>query len=166
MARNMLYDAKSLLLFEESSTFLSRVDVRVKILYILVSIATAFYVQSLYMLIALLLANIALISIDRSVLLRYLSLTKFLAPFIALLYAINIGLTVALTDENIFDALYTQTKAVLRVFVCSLPILVLFATATPMQILQALTKLGIKYVYLYPFIVALRFIPILLSEMG
>ncbi|MCS7111994.1 MAG: energy-coupling factor transporter transmembrane component T [Ignisphaera sp.] len=160
------FDAMSYaLLYEELSSPLHLLDPRAKLLYVVLTIAVSVAVSRLDALLLVLAVNLAVLALYRNLIARFILLLRGLAPFIAIIVVFNILVSLAFTSVSIAETVATQLRSVTRIACLTAALLVLLSTTTPRQIIQAFTSIGITYTYVYPFIVALRFIPILFSEM-
>ena len=153
------------LLYEDFNTVFHNLDPRSKLLYIVLTIVISMAINNLTTLISILITNIMLLALHRTFLKKFISLLKGLSLFISIIIIFNIVITLAFTEMSIVDIVSTQIKSIARVLNLIIAILILLTTTTPWQIIQAFTKIKIRYTYIYPFIIALRFIPIIFSEM-
>lgn len=153
------------LLYEESNSILHAIDPRAKLLYVVLTIAVSMAVARLDILLLVLAANLVLLPLYRNLVAKFALFLRGLAPFIAIIVVFNIMISLAFTDASVAEVATMQIMSVARILCLAISILVLLSTTTPWQIIQAFTKIGITYTYVYPFIIALRFIPIVFSEM-
>ncbi|MEM0005355.1 MAG: energy-coupling factor transporter transmembrane component T [Ignisphaera sp.] len=153
------------LLYEESNSTLHAIDPRAKLLYVALTIAVSMAVARLDILLLILVANLVLLTLYRNLVVKFALFLRGLAPFIAIIVVFNIMISLAFTNISLAEVAIMQIRSVARILCIAIPILVLLSTTTPWQIIQAFAKVGITYTYVYPFIIALRFIPIVFSEM-
>ncbi len=167
MAKRSIFEGLSYaLIYEELKGFYHNIDPRAKLLYAAATIA-ALIVNDLQKLLVILALNLALTLLYLRILNRLAALLKGLSIFIAMIVIFNTLISLLLAGEHldIYSLLETQAKAILRVVIAATALTVFLSTTTPWEIVQGLSKIGIKYTYLYTFIIALRFIPIVFSEM-
>lgn len=165
MRRGLFDSIGSALLYEESTSPLHSLDPRSKLLYAVLTIVGAMAINSTIVLLLILMVNLILLALHRNLIIKFVLLLRGLAIFIVMIVAFNILVTLAFTKISIADAIWLQVKSVVRVVCVAIAILILLTTSTPWQIIQAFTKMGVPYTYVYPFIIALRFIPIVFTEM-
>ncbi len=165
MKRGFFDSISYALLYEESNSILHAVDPRAKLLYVVLTIAISMIVARLDILLLLFIANTLLLTLYRNLVIKFIFLLRGLAPFIAIIVVFNIIVSLVFTDISIAEATMVQIRSIARILCLAIALLILLSTTTPWQIVQAFTKIGITYTYVYPFIIALRFIPIVFNEM-
>lgn len=153
------------LIYESQNTFFSRLHPFTKIVYIMLTLVFAFIINTYNQLICILVVNVGITVIDKVIRRKFFMMLKGLFMFVVFIVLFNVIISYLLGDMDIVSALLYQLTAMLRIFAILPPVLVLVSTTTPMQIVQLLSRLGIKYYYLYPFVIAYRFIPTLFQEM-
>ncbi|MCS7128816.1 MAG: energy-coupling factor transporter transmembrane protein EcfT [Sulfolobales archaeon] len=167
MAKKSIFENLNYALtYEELKGFYHNIDPRVKLLYAVATIAVL-VVNDLQKLLVILAVNVVLTLLYIRILNRLAALLKSLSIIIALIVVFNTVISLLLTGWrlNIYSLFETQAKAILRVFIAAIAVTMFLATTTPWEIVQGLSKIGLKYTYLYTFIIALRFIPIVFNEM-
>lgn len=167
MARKSIFENLSYALtYEELKGFYHNIDPRAKLFYAAATIAVLI-VNDLQKLLLILAVNVVLTMLYLRILNRLAALFKSLSIFIAIIVTFNLLISLLLIGGhlNIYSLFETQAKAILRVVIAVIALTMFLATTTPWEVVQGLSKIGLKYTYLYTFIIALRFIPIVFSEM-
>jgi len=164
--RSIFENLNYALTYEELKGFYHKIDPRAKLLYSIATIAVLI-VNDLQKLLMILIVNLVLALLYVRILNRLATLLKGLSIFIASIVIFNVLISLLLAGErlDIYNLLETQVKAIIRVVIAAMALTMFLATTTPWEIVQGLSKMGLKYTYLYTFIIALRFIPIVFSEM-
>ncbi|MEM0027371.1 MAG: energy-coupling factor transporter transmembrane component T [Ignisphaera sp.] len=166
MAKRFFEDIAIALSFNEDRGFYHFLDPRTKLFYITSTVVAIIAVNSIAGLAILALINIGMATLYKDILTKLSSFIKGLAPFIVIIMGLNILLPIMFAETiDWIEILEAQAKALMRIVVLAIPILILVATTTPSDLIQGLAKMGIRYTYLYPFIVAYRFIPLIFTEM-
>lgn len=166
MARRFFEDIGIALSFDEDKGFYHFLDPRTKLFYIISTAIVTMIVNDVPKLVVVVLVNIVIAMLYRGFLTKLASFIKGLTPFVIAVIGLNIALSVLFAETvDWVEILETQAKAFMRIVAIAIPILILMATTTPSDLIQGLAKMGIRYTYLYPFIVAYRFIPLIFTEM-
>lgn len=153
------------LLYESKETIFSRLNPATKLIYIVIVFAVAFLATNIVQLLYFLIINIGIVIFCKVLRRKFFDMLKGLWLFIIFIILFNILVTYLLGDTDIASALLYQSYALTRIFIILPPILIFISTTTPLEIIQLFSKLGIKYYYLYPIVIAYRFIPIVFQEM-
>jgi energy-coupling factor transport system permease protein len=163
--RSLLKNITTALMYEEERCFYHDLDPRAKLFY-----ATAVLVMvsagSIVKLLAALGFVLALTSPCPRVFKKALHVLTGLAPFVALTALFIILFTMAFSGGGIWETLLEQFKVFTRVVIVVLAVTAIALSTTPYELVQALTSLGFRYAHLYALVIAVRFIPTILTEVG
>ena len=152
-------------LYDRKDTFLYKLDPRIKLFYVVITTLAVFFARDPIVAATILLLQVIVASLG-GLLRKIASLVKGLIPFLLIIMVFN-TILVYLTSFTIdFDALtYTFYMMIVRVFTALVAFTILMSTTSPQEIMQALVKMKISYVYAYPLVITFRFIPIIFTEM-
>lgn len=163
--RRFFEDISTSLLREEGENLFSKLNPATKLIYVILSFIAAFLANTFPPLLILLTINLGLALITRSLIKKILSMLRGLSIFILTIFTFNVAITMFLGETDLIDVLLFQALTVVRVFTLIPPLLIFITTTTPLQIIHIFSKIGIRYTYLYPFMIAYRFIPLVFYEM-
>lgn len=166
MLRKLLSSTTYGFMYERKHTIAHSLDPRTKLAYIAVTMVAVFLADNIIKLLIILAIQI-LISVFGCFYKKALHAMIGLAPFIAFLTTFDLT-TAYLVEGFVIDkhVLVDVIAMVLRVIATLIALLFLIVTTSPWEMMQALSKIGIGYTHLYPFIIAYRFIPIALMEIN
>ncbi len=152
----------------DERTPLSRVSPAVKMAYTLLMILLSLLASSITCLMLVLVANVVLV-LAYKLGSRAGSLLLGLLPFIVLILVVNTLFAIIFGEVEkigLQGLLMNYLMMLLRVTVVLIAMTLFVATTTPQQIVYVLSgTLGLSYKYVYPIVVAYRFIPVLFAEM-
>lgn len=153
-------------LYDKKDTYMYRLDPRIKLAYVGFTALTVFFAKNPSTGVTILFIQV-LIAFSGGLLEKVASLIKGLTPFLLFIIAFNTVL-VYLTSPSIDVQLliYTFFMMIIRVFTMLIAFTILTSTTSPQELMQALVKMKIKYVYAYPLIIVYRFVPIIFQEMN
>ncbi len=152
--------------YESKEGFAYTLDPRVKIVYVICVMITIFLFNDPFKLILVLLSHIPLVVASR-LSRKILNLFKALSVFLVFLICFNVVVTYVFEGFRLelYNLLNSTLLMVIRVAVALTSLSLLILTTSPWELMQALTKMRISYTYLYSFIIAYRFVPIIFNEM-
>ncbi|MEM2512561.1 MAG: energy-coupling factor transporter transmembrane component T [Ignisphaera sp.] len=155
----------SSLVYESRESIFIKLSIVTKIVYIILTSITAFISDKFLPLIILLSINIGLSMIDRAMPKKIVMMLKGLSLFIAMIFLFNVITTFLLGETDLIDVILHQVLATIRILAVVPPLLIFISSTTPLQIIQFISRLGVRYDRLYPFVIAYRFIPLIFQEM-
>ena len=152
--------------YERKNNFIYVLDPRTKMLYVACIMVSIFLVSDWIRLILILLVQLPL-AIMGKYSRKVLNLLRGLSLFIIFLICFNIIVTYIFEGFKLelSSLMNTIPAMITRVIIALMTLSFLISTTSPWELLQGLSKLHINYTYLYPFIIAYRFIPIMFNEM-
>ena len=155
----------SALVYEEAKCFYHDLDPRAKLVYLASVFATISTTSILKLLVALGFVY-ALGSLCPRIYKRAYYVLIGLAPFVALTALFVIVFTVIFSGGFFREVVFEQVKVFMRIAIVVLAITTIVLSTTPHEFVHALVKLGFKYTYLYTLVIAVRFIPLIFSELS
>lgn len=169
MFRQLIFDLRNMFAFSDKYTQLHKLDPRVKIVYVLLTIITATLVNNIATLLILVLVNFTLTIMGKIPSNRLLSTLRSLLIFSIIILSLNLILRIIFsgftpTTEFLVDILKHVGVAISRLLLVALSIIILMNTTTPREIVQGLSFFGLSYRYLYSLVLLFRFIPIIFDE--
>jgi len=153
-------------LYEKGQTLLHKLDPRIKLIYSLLSTILIFTAKTPLQITLILIIQLVIVAASK--LTRKIALLiKGIIPLLLVLITFNTILYYLVTLE-IDPQLLAQNflMMTLRVLTTLTLFTALMITTSPQEIMQALVKLGVSYVYAYPLVIVYRFIPIIFTEMS
>jgi len=168
MFRGLIEGFENLFTFSETHSRFHNIDPRIKLIYCMSSILIALLINDVPSLIMLVVVNLTLAILSKIPLKRYVLVLRSLVVFIAFIFTLNFVLRAlfeGLTFSTLANTTYYITKAVLRLILVALPLMLLINTTTPREVMQGLVSFGLSYKYLYTIILLMRYVPIVFDEM-
>ncbi|MEM1645466.1 MAG: energy-coupling factor transporter transmembrane component T [Ignisphaera sp.] len=165
MSRRFFEILSSSLAYENRESIFVRLNVFTKIVYIVLTSIIAFLLNTFLPLILLLSINIGISMFDKAMPKKIVMMLKALAIFIALVFIFNVVTTFLLSEADLIDVILHQVLAITRILIVVPPVIIFVSTTTPLQIVQFISMLGVRYDRLYSFVIAYRFIPLIFQEM-
>ena len=153
------------LLYEETKCFYHDLDPRSKLMY-LVSVFAMISTTSILKLLLALSFVYALGSLCPRIYRRTCYVLIGLAPLVALTALFVVVFTVIFSGSALREVVLEQVKVFIRIAIVALAITSIALSTTPHEFVHALVKLGFKYTYLYALVIAVRFIPLVFSELS
>ncbi len=152
--------------YERKENVIYLLDPRTKIFYVISVMIGVFLINDWFKLMLIMVFQV-LLAVIGGFSRKVASLLKGLSIFLLFLIAFNISVTYIFEGFklNLITLAHTISTMILRVVTALIAIASLVLTTSPWELLQGLSKLNINYTYLYPFIIAYRFIPIIFNEM-
>jgi len=153
-------------LYERRRTILHELDPRTKIIYVLATTILVFLARDPHIIALILFVQIVITWIAKLTE-KIVSLVKGMAPLLLVLIIFNTILYYITTLQLDIDLLLNNfILMILRVITTLIVFTILIITTSPQEIMQALVKFKINYIYAYPLVIVYRFVPIIFTEMN
>jgi energy-coupling factor transport system permease protein len=163
--RSFLKNITTALMYEEERCFYHDLDPRTKLFYI-VAAFVIISANSISKLLSALGFVLVLTSPCPRAFKKAVHTLIGLTPFVALTMLFIMLFTMIFSEGGIWDTLLEQFKVFTRIVIVVLAVTAVAISTTPYEVIQALTSLGFRYTYFYALVIAIRFIPTILSEVG
>jgi len=165
LEKGIIKHLQSALTYEEAVSFYHNLDPRIKLLY-LVMVFIMISTGSIVRLLTTLVFVYVLASLCPRIYKKTLYILIGLAPFMIFTAVFVIFFTVVFGGGTLGEAVLEQVKVFVRAAIVAVTITTIALSTTPHEFVHALVKLGFKYTYLYTLIIAVRFIPLVFSELS